>query len=218
MTIRGPFEPEFRDLPTKIPIFPLSGALLLPGGTLPLNIFEPRYLSMVRDAIASPLRLIGMIQPNKEDQLNPYYTIGCAGRISSFSEQEDGRILITLSGCIRFQATNFLEVVSGYLTAEIEWNNYKSDLSIDESFIDRKKLSTTLRRYFDAKGFQVDWSQLESCSDERLVCTLCMICPFEIAEKQALLEVKDLSARADLLITILEMSCHNDDHSENAKH
>ena len=97
-------------------------------------------------------------------------------------------------------------------------NNYKSDLSIDESFIDRKKLSTTLRRYFDTKGFQVDWSQLESCSDERLVCTLSMICPFETAEKQALLEVKDLSARADLLITILEMSCHNDDHSENAKH
>merc|ERR1711912_65776 len=200
MTIRGPFEPEFRDLPVKIPIFPLSGALLLPGGTLPLNIFEPRYLSMVRDAIASPLRLIGMIQPNKEDQLNPYYSIGCAGRISSFSEQEDGRVLITLSGCIRFQATNFLEVISGYLTAVIDW----------------KKLSTTLKRYFDAKGFQVDWSQLESCSDERLVCTLCMICPFETAEKQALLEVKDLSARADLLITILEMSCHNDDHSENA--
>ena len=173
---------------------------------------------MVRDAIASPLRLIGMIQPNKEDQLNPYYSIGCAGRISSFSEQEDGRVLITLSGCIRFQATNFLEVISGYLTAEIDWKNYKSDLSIDESFIDRKKLSTTLRRYFDAKGFQVDWSQLESCSDERLVCTLCMICPFETAEKQALLEVKDLSARSDLLTTILEMSCHNDDHSENAKH
>ena len=117
-----------------------------------------------------------------------------------------------------FQATNVLKGISGYLTAEIDWKNYKSDLSIDESLIDRKKLSTTLRRYFDAKGFQVDWSQLESCSDERLVCTLCMICPFETAEKQALLEVKDLSARADLLITILEMSCHKDDHSENAKH
>ena len=127
------------NLPTKIPIFPLTNFIVFPETTVPLNIFEPRYLSMVRDAIASPLRLIGMIQPNKEDQLNPYYTIGCAGRISSFSEQEDGRILITLSGCIRFQATNFLKGISGYQTAEIDWKNYKSDLSIDESLIDRKK-------------------------------------------------------------------------------
>ena len=218
MTIRGPFEPEFKDLPVKIPVFPLSGALLLPGGTLPLNIFEPRYLALVRDAIASPLRLIGMIQPKKEKRSNPYYSVGCAGRISSFSEQEDGRILITLSGCIRFNAINFSKGYFGYLTAEINWENYEEDLTIDEAPVDRKKLSDTLRQYFDAKGFQVDWSQLESCSDERLVSTLSMICPFDVAEKQALLEVKDLSSRAELLITILQMSCHGDDHVENAKH
>ena len=206
-----------KDLPLELPVFPLSNFIIFPETTVPLNIFEPRYLQMVDDSMKTH-RMIGMIQPNKEDQLKPYYPIGCAGRISSFSEQEDGRVLITLSGCIRFQATNILEVISGYLTAEIDWKNYKNDLSIDESLIDRKKLSTTLKRYFDAKGFQVDWSQLESCSDERLVCTLCMICPFDIAEKQALLEVKNLSVRADLLITILEMSCHNDDHTENAKH
>ncbi len=218
MTIRGPFEPEFKDLPAKIPVFPLSGALLLPGGTLPLNIFEPRYLAMVRDAIASPLRLIGMIQSKKEKSSNPYYSIGCAGRISSFSEQEDGRILISLSGCIRFDAVNFSEGFSRYLTAEINWKNYEEDLTIDEAPIDRNKLSSTLRQYFDAKGFKVDWSQLESCSDERLVSTLSMICPFDVAEKQALLEVKDLSSRAELLTTILQMSCHDDDHVENAKH
>lgn len=218
MTIRGPFEPEFRELPEKIPVFPLSGALLLPGGSLPLNIFESRYLSLVRDAIASPLRLIGMIQPNKDKHNEPYYTTGCAGRISSFSEQEDGRILITLSGCIRFNMKSFSEGFSGYLTAEIDWENYVEDLTIDETPIDRNKLSLTLRQYFEAKGFQVDWSQLESCSDERLVSTLSMICPFDVAEKQALLEVKNLSGRAELLTTILQMSCHNDDHSENAKH
>ena len=218
MTIRGPFEPEFKDLPSKIAVFPLSGALLLPGGTLPLNIFEPRYLSLVRDAIASPLRLIGMIQPNKDERANQYYSTGCAGRISSFTEQEDGRILITLSGCIRFNAVKFSEGLAGYLTAEVNWKHYKEDLTIDEAPIDRNKLSATLRQYFDAKGFQVDWSQLESCSDERLVSTLSMICPFNVAEKQALLEVKDLSSRAELLITILQMSCHDDDHAKNAKH
>ena len=218
MTIRSPFEPEFKELPTTIPVFPLSGALLLPGGTLPLNIFEPRYLALVRDAIASPLRLIGMIQPNKEKRSNSYYSTGCAGRISSFSEQEDGRLLITLSGCIRFNVVNFSEGLSGYLTAKINWENYKEDLTIDEAEIDRNKLSATLRQYFEAKGFQVDWSQLESCSDERLVSTLCMICPFDSAEKQALLEVKDLFSRAELLITILQMSCHDDVPNENAKH
>tara|TARA_B100001057_G_scaffold460243_1_gene511144 strand:- start:2815 stop:3468 length:654 start_codon:yes stop_codon:yes gene_type:complete len=217
MTIRGPFEPELKDLPSQIPIFPLKGALLLPGGTLPLNIFEPKYLAMVRDAIADPLRLIGMTQPNKDQLSHPYYSIGCAGRISSFSEQDDGRILITLSGCIRFSGTNFSESQSGYLTADVEWNKFKEDLFIDETPIDRTTLSAVLKQYFDAKGFQVDWSQLESCSDERLVSTLSMICPFDLAEKQALLEVQNLSSRAELLTTILQMSCH-DDHADNAKH
>ena len=217
MTIRGPFEPEFRDLPVQIPIFPLTGALLLPGGTLPLNIFETRYLAMVRDAIADPLRLIGMTQPNKDQTLNPYYSIGCAGRISSFSEQDDGRILITLSGCIRFSAVNFSECTSGYLKADINWDKFRDDLSIDEAPIDRTALSAILKQYFDTKGFRVDWSQLEACSDERLVSTLSMICPFDVAEKQALLEVQNLSSRAELLTTILQMSCH-DDYAENAKH
>ena len=217
MTIRGPFEPEFKDLPDQIPIFPLTGALLLPGGTLPLNIFEPRYLAMVKDAIADPLRLIGMTQPNKDQPSNPYYSVGCAGRISSFSEQDDGRILITLSGCIRFSAINFSECASDYLIADINWDNFREDLSIDEAPIDRTALSTILKQYFDTKGFQVDWSQLEACSDERLVSTLSMICPFDVAEKQALLEVQNLSSRAELLTTILQMSCHND-YADNAKH
>jgi len=217
MTIRGPFEPSFKDLPSRIPVFPLTGALLLPGGTLPLNIFEPKYIAMVRDVIADPLRLIGMIQPNKEQATNPYYLVGCAGRISSFSEQDDGRILITLSGCIRFSAISFSECASGYLIADVDWDKFTEDLSIDEAPIDRTTLSAILRQYFDAKGFQVDWSQLEACSDERLVSTLCMICPFNGAEKQALLEVENLSRRAELLTTILQMSCH-DDNAENAKH
>ena len=218
MTIRGPFEPEFNELPSKLPIFPLSGALLLPGGALPLNIFEPRYLAMIRDTISNPLRLIDMTQPNNDKESHFYYPTGCAGRISSFSEQDDGRISITLSGCIRFKASHFSEVSSGYVVADIKWDDFKDDLSIDESPIDRKNLTAILRQYFDAKGFQVDWSQLESCSDEKLVSTLSMICPFDVAEKQALLEVQDLSGRAELLTTILQMSCHSDSYVENAKH
>ncbi|MBT5573793.1 MAG: peptidase S16, partial [Alphaproteobacteria bacterium] len=114
--------------------------------------------------------------------------------------------------------SHFSEVSSGYVVADIKWDDFKDDLSIDESPIDRKNLTAILRQYFDAKGFQVDWSQLESCSDEKLVSTLSMICPFDVAEKQALLEVQDLSGRAELLTTILQMSCHSDSYVENAKH
>ena len=118
MKNRGPFEPRFSELPTKMPIFPLSGALLLPGGRLPLNIFEPRYLAMVRDCIASPQRLIGMIQPKGDEEDASLYQIGCAGRIASFAEQEDGRITITLSGTARFRLLDYDELADGYLMAE----------------------------------------------------------------------------------------------------
>ena len=218
--LRGPFEPKFSELPEKIPLFPLSGALLLPGGKLPLNIFEPRYLAMVYNAFFSPLRLIGMIQVNKNNVSNKnknLYEIGCAGRISNFSETEDGRMLITLSGVSRFNLLNYETLRDGYIEANVSWKNFDLDLNLDKSKIDREKLLENLKSYFKIKGFSVDWDHLIKSENEKLVTTLSMICPFDISEKQALLEAKDLSERSKLLSTILFMSTH-DDKKNNAKH
>ena len=215
---RGPFEPEFSELPDQIPIFPLSGALLLPGGRLPLNIFEPRYLSMVRDAMAQPHRLIGMIQSRDDCQDNRLYDIGCAGRISSYSETDDGRMLITLTGTSRFRLLDCDDGVNGYRLARISWSEFKSDLMTCETKIGRDHLIDVLRQYFKLKGYSVDWDHIQDCENEKLVSTLSMICPFEIAEKQALLESVDLASRAELLIAILEMASHSENDEQGAKH
>ena len=218
--LRGPFEPKFSELPEKIPLFPLSGALLLPGGKLPLNIFEPRYLANVTKCFFSPFRLIGMIQVNKNNVSNKnknLYEIGCAGRISNFSETEDGRMLITLSGVSRFNLLNYETLKDGYIEANVSWKNFDLDLNLDKSKIDREKLLENLKIYFKIKGFSVDWDHLIKSENEKLVTTLSMICPFDISEKQALLEAKDLSERSKLLSTILFMSTH-DDKKNNAKH
>ncbi len=219
--LRGPFEPIFSELPSEIPLFPLSGALLIPGGKLPLNIFEPRYLSMVRDAISNPLRLIGMIQVQKKEsgkyKNEELYSTGCAGRISNFSETEDGRILITLSGICRFRKKLLREVEEGYILGKVSWKGFESDLTYDKGEIDRDKLLLNLKTYFKFKGFTVDWNHLKNSENEKLVTTLSMICPFEVSEKQALLEAKNLSERAELLITILQMSTSTTTKT-NAKH
>ena len=228
--MRGPFEPRFSELPAHIPIFPLAGALLLPGGRLPLNIFEPRYLAMVRDAMASPLRLIGMIQPHdqlsnegedtpseSQDQ-NAFYQIGCAGRISTFDESDDGRILITLSGCARFTYQRHRRLEEGYLMADIDWQGFASDLKPDTHKIDRVHLLDVLRHYFDVMGFKADWDHIENCEDERLISTLSMICPFGIAEKQALLEAPELEQRSQLLIAIMEMASHGESDDAAPRH
>ena len=208
MQARGPFAPQFSELPDRLPLFPLGGALLLPGGRLPLNIFEPRYLAMVREAIAAPHRLIGMIQPDAtKDGL---YQIGCAGRVSEFAEQDDGRIVITLTGLVRFQLLESQELEDGYLQGLVSWHDFSADLSQDNSAIDRPHLMRVLHDYFDAKGYKADWDQLESCEDERLVTSLAMICPFDEAEKQAMLEAPSLAERAQLLTAILEMSVHQE--------
>jgi Lon protease-like protein len=216
---RGPFEPRFDELPSEIPLFPLGSALLLPGGRLPLNIFEPRYLSMVRDAVRNPLRLIGMIQPMDVGEAGTLYRQGCAGRISSFQESDDGRILITLMGTSRFHLTSTREIEDGYLLADIDWSHFEADLlPQDDADIDRDGLLRILRHYFDVRGFSVDWEQLESCENERLVTSLSMICPFDIAEKQALLEAPKLEDRAQLLSAILEMAVHAEDEDGHATH
>lgn len=205
---RGPFEPLFTELPNSIPLFPLSGALLLPGGRLPLNIFEPRYLAMVQEAMASGHRLIGMIQPKADG----VYEIGCAGRIAEFSESDDGRVLISLSGVARFACHGTTLQEAGFLQGAVDFARFQRDMIPDTATINRPKLLEILKSYFDVKGFSADWEHIEACEDERLVTTLSMICPFAETEKQALLESDGLDSRTELLIAMLEMSVLSHGH------
>ncbi len=212
---RSPFDPRYQDLPASLPIFPLPGALLLPGGRLPLNIFEPRYLNMVRDAIAGA-RLIGMIQPSEESE-DPgsakTYRIGCAGRIVAFSETDDGRYLITLAGLIRFDVARELPLEQGYRRVAADYERFRDDLSEDAEDVDRESLLEALRAYFEVTGLDSDWSAVEKAPDESLVTSLAMACPFDPPEKQALLEAMTLADRAETLITILRMSVLESDQT-----
>ncbi|WP_207460212.1 LON peptidase substrate-binding domain-containing protein [Azospirillum sp. SYSU D00513] len=206
---RNPFDPTFDRLPRDLPIFPLPGVLLLPRGRLPLNIFEPRYLAMVEDALGGG-RMIGMVQPTDpgtRSQAPAVYGTGCAGRITSFTESEDGRFLITLSGVCRFDVRQELEGARGYRRVEADWDRYAGDLEEERgASFDRPKLLAGLRGYLKANGISVDWDAIGSTPDERLVTSLAMICPFGPGEKQALLEAPDLQQRAKLLIALIEMS------------
>jgi uncharacterized protein len=209
---KAPFEPRAEDLPERIPIFPLSGALLLPRGRLPLNIFETRYLAMIRDALATPLRLIGMVQP-KEDQGAGVIPgdpdvchVGCAGRLVSFAETGDGRYLIELKGVARFAIASEAVGDKAYRVAAADWSRYRGDLDEAPQFIDRDKLTATLKPYFHQLGINPDWRALDGLMDDRLVTTVAMLAPFAPQEKQALLEAADTKARAELLIGLLEMA------------
>jgi Lon protease-like protein len=199
-------------LPSILPIFPLTGVLLLPRGRLPLNIFEPRYLAMTRDALASE-RLIGMVQPSDPRVAadNPaVYPTGCAGRITSFSETDDGRFLITLTGVSRFRIREELPLLEGYRRVVPEWREFARDLgSDDEPGFDRDRLLRGLRAFFQHHKIEADWDAITSVPGERLVTSIAMICPFEPSEKQALLEAPDLDERARLLTAIVEMAALN---------
>lgn len=192
-------------LPASIPVFPLAGTLLLPGGCLPLNIFEPRYVAMVEDVLKGN-RMIGMIQPT--GQIMPCGTpcirnMGCAGKITECEAQPDGCYLILLSGQSRFRVTDEMTPLRGYRRVHCDW--------LEEPAVplalDRKRLMPALRRYLSDHGVNCDWSAADGCPDERLVTTLAMICPFTPAEQQALLEAADLAARAELLVSLLEIPC-----------
>jgi uncharacterized protein len=205
----NPFDPTFDQLPEIVPIFPLAGVLLLPRGKLPLNVFEPRYLAMTEDALSGN-RMIGIIQPSdplSRASVPPVYPIGCAGRITSFSETDDGRYLITLTGLCRFETVRELPIVRGYRRVDVSWERFAADL--DEpgpALFDRVRLVECLRTYFKIQGISANWDAIESTPDERLVTSLAMICPFEPSEKQALLECGSLSERASMMIAIIEMS------------
>lgn len=215
---RHPFDPGFEELPDSLPIFPLLGVLLLPGGKLPLNIFEPRYLAMVRDVLRGE-RLIGMVQPIDESDAGGdraaadrgrgvIFGTGCAGRITAFSETDDGRYLVTLTGLSRFDIPGDLDDLHGYRRVRAEWAPYRSDLEdADGEPIERPRLLAAVRDYFAREGLEGDWDAIEQTPDERLVTSLAMICPFEPREKQALLEAMTLRNRADTMITIMEMAC-----------
>jgi Lon protease-like protein len=216
---RTAFDPAFEDLPRVLPIFPLEGVLLLPGGRLPLNVFEPRYLAMFDAALASN-RLIGMIQPceDRGDAEAPkVYETGCVGRITSFTETDDGRYLVTLSGLLRFDVLR--EMPSGsYRQVEPDYRRFAGDLDEDRSTIDRDRLIKVLNAYFEANSIEGDWEAIEQTGDERLVTSLAMICPLGAPEKQALLESITLTERAEALTAIMEMATHGRDGESEAKH
>ena len=205
----GPFEPSFADLPRVIPIFPLTGVLLLPGGMLPLNIFEPRYLNMTQSALASGNRTIGMIQPDGDDMGDSpsVYDTGCAGRIVSFAETDDGRILITLTGMCRFAVVEELPLKDGYRRAVAEYGRFRDDMNAEaRADIDRTRLLEVLKAYLKHEKIEANWKAIEDADDAQLVASLAMMCPFRASEKQALLEAPDLAERTRVIVALLEMA------------
>lgn len=198
------------DLPETIPVFPLPGALMLPRARLPLNIFEPRYLAMLDDALKSEHRLIGMIQPLEARGDGPptLRRIGCAGRVTSFSETEDGRYLIALSGLCRFRVIREVEGFTPYRRVNADWNDFALDLADSDSDprFDRKGFLDLLRRYFEAAKLSSDWDSLEEAEEEMLVNSLSMLCPFAVEEKQALLEAPRLAERRETLCALMEFA------------
>lgn len=201
---KNPYAPAQNDLPEILPIFPLRSALLLPHGALPLNIFEPRYIQMIDHAMASD-RMIGIIQPN-ENTKNGVQTTGCAGKIIDFAETEDGRYGITLSGISRFDVREEISATTLYRQVHPDWTAYSSDiLSADCLDIEREKLYPMLKQYFDMQGMSCSWDAVDVCGDQKLITMLCMICPFEEAEKQALLEAENCQSRATLFLDMLNM-------------
>ncbi len=204
------WHPGPEELPAEFAVFPLPGALLLPHGKLPLNIFEPRYKAMVEDSLAGQ-RLFGMIQPNAAPgNETGLFRVGCLGRLSSFSETEDGRYLISLTGVVRFEVRAELEMRRGYRRVAGNFERFlATDLAAPPDHLPRRAaLLTSLRSYFTANGFDANWDAIDGMTDDELVITLCMVCPFDPAEKQALLEASDPVARADTLITLLQMGAH----------
>jgi Lon protease-like protein len=198
-----------KDMPSVIPVFPLPAALLLPRADMPLNIFEPRYIAMIDDAVASD-RIIGMLQP--DDTTAPcsrgpaLRQIGCAGRIVSFAETGDGRYLVTLTGIARFRVLGEVASDRPYRRCRISVDPFLCDFQPDEHCVDRAAVLRAFRAYLVAHDLDADWESIGRTSSEALVNALSMIAPFAPAEKQALLEAPDLKARAETLVAIAEMS------------
>ncbi len=199
-------------LPREFAIFPLSGALLLPHARLPLNIFEPRYLAMTEDALGEG-RMFGMIQPDPSHAELPtgpaLFAIGCLGRITAFSETDDGRYLITLTGLVRFRIEQEIEMRRGYRRVRADLATFAHDLRTPEAEkVEREPMLAALKSYLAVRALGADWKALETLPEERLVGTLSMLCPFSATEKQALLEAPTEAARAEILLTLLRMNAY----------
>jgi uncharacterized protein len=199
------------DLPEIVPVFPLSGALLLPRGQMPLNIFEPRYLAMVDDSLRDGHRLIGMIQPDPahpgpEDKPN-LFRVGCVGRITQLAETGDGRYLMQLTGVARFQVEEELKVATAYRQCRVSYLPFTDDLIArkGEEQVDRKAVIEALSAFLKANNLKTDWDGIEKAPNEALVNALAMMSPFGSAEKQALLEAPNLKRRAEILVAVTEM-------------
>jgi Lon protease-like protein len=198
-------------LPAAVPVFPLTGAVLFPRGVLPLNIFEPRYLAMVKDAMAASgaaHRIIGMVQPRARGEPPPLYSVGCLGRISDYRETDDGRILIALVGVSRFRIAAELDRDTPYRQVMTDYHGFAGDRH-DEEALDaatRAGLEESLRPYLDARGLSADWEAVKGADDEALVITLASALPFEPAEKQALLEAGTLADRAQTLSALMSFA------------
>ncbi|MEY1557616.1 LON peptidase substrate-binding domain-containing protein [Yoonia sp. R2331] len=197
------------ELPETIAVFPLPGALLLPRARLPLHIFEPRYLAMLDDVLKTSHRLIGMVQPyDAPGESGVLHNIGCAGRLTAFSETEDGRYMVTLSGMSRFRIKEEVEGFTPYRRCTVDWGGFDRDLGAAErdTGFQREKFMELLGRFFDDQGLKTDWESLGEAEDELLINSLSMLCPFEPEDKQALLEAQSLSRRRETLVTLIEFA------------
>lgn len=203
---------SINNLPDELPLFPLPGALLLPKAKLPLNLFEPKYLAMLNDVLKTEDKLIGMIQPASTPQgttaSRKLHQIGCAGRIVSFTENKDGRYLITLEGISRYRFKNLIDGFFPYSKGLVSWDSFTNDLEHtkpDKNF-NRAQFLKILARYFDAAQLASDWSSLKEADEELLINSLSMLCPFDPEEKQALLEAPSLECRRETLTTLMEFN------------
>lgn len=208
------------DLPAEIAVFPLRGAILLPRATLPLNVFEPRYLAMVEDAIAGS-RLLAIIQPERtaDDEESPHgktvalRQVGCVGRITSFQELDDNRLVISLTGVCRFTVRNEVKSANPYRICAVDYGAFATDLTrgAGEDEVDRDQLIDVLRRYLETHQYRVDWKAIAAAPSEHLVNALSIISPYGAEEKQALLEAPDLKSRAEVLVALAEMEMASSD-------
>jgi uncharacterized protein len=208
--MRPRFDRPFEELPRTLPIFPLTGVVLLPGGRLPLNIFEPRYLNMTLDALADA-RSVGMLQPRdaSADLMGepPVYKVGCLGRIVAFKETEHARLLIELLGVCRFDILEEIERQNGYRQARVSYDRFRADTEpVQIGQFDRARFLAGLKPFLARHNLNIDWAQIEKISPAGLATTLAMICPFAPNEKQALLECRTVEDRLRTMTTLFEMA------------
>jgi uncharacterized protein len=219
MSINNPYT-DIRELPETLPVFPLPGAVLLPRGELPLNIFEPRYVAMIDAAIASD-RLVGMIQPLPDGNgaASPkLFQVGCAGRLTRFSETGDGRYLVTLTGVVRFRIGDEIDAPAPYRAFRVDYRGFDADLlpGAGENAVDRDSMVSMLRTFAESSKLEIDWASIDAAPTETLVNALAMMSPFGANEKQALVEAIDLKTRAETLVALarLDLAQRDDDRRQ----